>query len=128
MRILKPNSLLGALLVFAVLLFQPLSADAQCMVSSVSTGSGITGGMNYNYVIKYLSSSNTCSLTMQMNVISCAPSAPGYGDALTASAYTVTISPSCGWSCGCGPVVIDSTDGLPVELMGFSIEAEVEKG
>ena len=124
MRILKPNSLLGALLVFAVLLFQPLSADAQCMTFSTSIG----GGTTYNYVVKYLSSSYVCNLTMSMNVIACNPSAAATRSLLSASALTASTNPSCGWSCGCGPVVIDSTDGLPVELMGFSIEAEVEKG
>ena len=41
---------------------------------------------------------------------------------------TTSVAPYCNWSCTCGTgpaphVIIDSSDGLPVELMEFSVEA-----
>ena len=31
-------------------------------------------------------------------------------------------SPYCSWVCNCGIITVDGSDGLPVELMDFSIE------
>ena len=45
--------------------------------------------------------------------------ATGSSIVVYASAYTTATNPSCAWACACGTVVIDSSDGLPVELMAF---------
>ena len=98
-------------------------AVAQCSVTSTYQGNFTTMGMSANYVSKYLSTSYTCSLTMSMNVFNCYPSGAGtYTSILYASAYTTATNPSCGWTCDCGPVTIDGSDGLPVELMDFAVE------
>jgi len=128
MYVRKPKSLLGTLLIIVGLFFQPINANAQCSVSSVSSNTGTIGGMNYIWVSKYLSSSESCSLTMSMNVINCYPDPGSSVSSLGASAYTTAIDPSCGWNCGCGQVTIDGSDGLPVELLDFSIGQVSEKG
>jgi len=121
MHVRNSKSLLGTFLIIAGLLFQPINANAQCTIASVDSGTLSSGGMNSKWVIKYFNSSESCSLTMSMNVIACNPSPSGSVLSLTATAYTTATNPSCGWNCGCGPVTINNADGLPVELLDFSI-------
>ncbi|MEM7582828.1 MAG: hypothetical protein AAF560_05565 [Acidobacteriota bacterium] len=108
------------------LLVQPAVVHSQCGV--MSTANNTFGATMVVY--KYLSSSGVCSLQMSMNVLGCAPTAaPDTTTLLVASATAA--NPSCSWNCNCGgdgTIVIDSNDGLPVELMDFSIESEMSPG
>ncbi len=79
-------------------------------------------------IIKYLPSPEQCRLTGR-NAFFCSPgSGSTYSTTqLFATAHSVTANPYCHWSCWCGTgapphVTIDGSDGLPVELMGFSVE------
>ena len=77
-----------------------------------------------------------CSVTASMNVSFCTEEQAPSGlfgctntmrcRALVATAMGVTTNPtprSCQFDCGpCGTQLIDNSDGLPVELMGFSVE------
>ena len=128
----KSRLLWASVLTVICCLMLPVSSSSQCNVTS-STASTITtaGTPYYIYVIETISNASTCTLTMFMNVFACHPGGQPPvtgvmgGNTLTASAYTTATNPSCGWVCDCGPVAIDSNDGLPVELMDFGI-AELE--
>ena len=115
---------LAPLLLSLCCLVQPPGTAAQCMVASTSMGSGTQGGMDYDYLVKYLSSTYQCSLLNSNNVIGCSPSTSVSTSRLSAAAFTSLLNPSCSWTCTCGSVTIDSTDGLPVELMDFAIDSE----
>ncbi len=44
-------------------------------------------------------------------------------------APTMTGSHTCSWNCGtCGTIVIDNGNGLPVELMEFSVDGDSDDG
>lgn len=107
-------------LVGIILLALPGRVLAQCNV-------GYTGMNTYASTIvvyKTLTMITNCATTM-MNALACFPgSAPAAANILSASANTATANPSCAWSCGCGTVTISGADGLPVELMEFSVDGE----
>ena len=84
-----------------------------------------------------------CSNTMSSNVLNCATALRFAGSGpcptgtmncrvLFAVATGVTTNPTpryCSAVCGaCGTLLIDNSDGLPVELMEFSIEGEDRVG
>ncbi|MEM7353253.1 MAG: hypothetical protein AAF657_20830 [Acidobacteriota bacterium] len=120
MNIRPSRSWLVLSLLLVSLLVQPLRLESQCNISTTSVsmfGSTFT-------VVKVLTSSTTCTRTLT-NAASCDPTGPTSTANLFASAMTSTVATTmvaCGWNCGCGQVTIDETDGLPVELMSFSIE------
>jgi len=106
-----------------------LVVRAQCVANI--TGAGTTGTPAYIYVVKTLSMAQVCELTAFNNAFACFPGGqfpPVIGvtdntSAVTASAFTTATMPYCRWNCGCGTVEINGpNDGLPVELMGFSID------
>jgi hypothetical protein len=117
-------SLLTVLLV-AGLLGQPAPLEAQCSVVSTSA---MTFG-TVMVVYKILNAPYNCGTTM-MNALFCNPTAMTNTSFLHASALAATMTPSCAWVCTgtgggtCATVTIDGNDGLPVELMEFSVEDE----
>ncbi len=111
-------------------------ANSQTCLFTAKVGASLMQPMGvYTYIEKNLPSASMCTLTMHMSVYACAPGGSGAtlmtgvmstsGPPLTVLATRFTSSgadPSCGWNCGCGSVVANSLDGLPVELMEFSVE------
>jgi hypothetical protein len=80
-------------------------------------------------VSKILDASGSCALVPPANAASCFPGAlPATVATLIAVASPTTMNPYCNWVCNCGPGYtsvpfrIDGSDGLPVELMDFSVE------
>lgn len=110
------------------LFLSTMPAASQCMVASTPTTMGTQGGMAYIGVSKVLSGSYLCSLKVSSNVIPFCNLAGGAATVtyLTAAAFTTAANPICQWSCDCGmgpeSIAIDGNDGLPVELMEFSVE------
>lgn len=107
----------------------PSSLEAQppCATNGAPfTGTYTMGGNQVNYILKYLTTSATCNLTMSNNVLDCRPNPGAAGSTLSATAYSSAMSPSCQWDCGAGTctVTTDGSDGLPVELMDFDIDGE----
>lgn len=83
----------------------------------------------YVKIYKVLTAVQTCS-TVMMNSAFCNPGVPAPTGTLAAQAFgaQITMMPSCAWNCtgACGATVSTTGpgDGLPVELMEFSIEDE----
>jgi hypothetical protein len=117
--------LLPVLLLLVGLLLQPAPLEAQC---SVATTQIMTLG-TIMVVYKILNGPYNCGTTM-MNALFCNPTAMTGTSFLHASAMAATMNPSCAWTCTgtgggtCATVTIDVNDGLPVELMEFSVEDE----
>lgn len=102
-------------------------AEAQCAVTTTMVNTFGTAISVY----KNLSVPATCMSLMNQNVNACFPTAsPNNTTILVASANTMAMMPSCSWSCMCGTatitVVTDSSDGLPVELLEFSVDDVAE--
>ncbi|MDA8018201.1 MAG: hypothetical protein MPN21_12210 [Thermoanaerobaculia bacterium] len=117
----KPKVYLVLILLLACLLAQPTAVESQCSVSTTVTM--MFGGTTAVY--KILTAPALCQTTM-MNAFFCSPTAAMTTNFLLASNMG-TVNPSCAWSCACGTgapphVTIDSSDGLPVELMDFAVE------
>ncbi len=110
---------LSALILISALIFGPAGIGAQCNIANTSF---TMVGASTNAVVKTLTTSALCSLTMSNNVGTCFPSAALTTSMLSASANPADTNPSCAWNCACGAVVIDGSDGLPVELMSVSVE------
>ena len=113
-------------LVVTCLLTQPAELEGQCVVMTTYAPVSIPPTIS---VTKVLSAAGMCTRTMQMNNLGCFPTVPGMTTAfLIAGASTGATNPSCGWLCTCGGVPTNIStgpgDGLPVELMDFSIEGE----
>ena len=110
------------------LLAQPVALVAQC----APTGPAMINTFTPNRSVYYfLTMSGTCMSVANMNVNACFPTAvPNMTNIVVASATTMAVMPSCSWTCQCGASTptfqIDGNDGLPVELMDFAIEGEVE--
>ena len=102
----------------------PTEVGSQCTVINTVV---MTFGTQM-VITKTLAGSFAC-MTTTMTANNCFPG-PAFapGSMLYASAMTMaTMNPFCNWSCTCGVgpaphVTINSGDGLPVELMDFSIE------
>ena len=118
--------LIAALAVF-VLIGHGAPADAQCVTSITSSG----GGPTATFIAKAVTNATMCTLTA-FNDADCHPGGnypPVIGVMLTtpnvylsATRYMGMSNPSCGWTCDCGAVTSNASDGLPVELMEFEIE------
>ena len=107
--------------VVAVLLAGPGAAHAgsACVVNSAMV---ITAGMTIS-VYKYLATAANCtSIPGAKQASACFPGSPGSNvTTLVAVARTTSTNPVCSWSCACGNVRTDGSDGLPVELLDFDI-------
>lgn len=120
----KPKTWLTAVLVTVGLLAVPTAVTSQCVVASTMTQ--MPGSMSTD-VAKILTAPAFCQSTA-MNAAFCSPTAGGFTTTyLLANAMSATMSPFCNWDCACGTgtppdVVIDGSDGLPVELMDFAVE------
>ena len=106
------------------LIGQPPSTEAQCAVTSTTQ----TSFPPTLIVTKQLSNIAFCSLVGQ-NALACFPGTgvPMSTFILAASANpTATMSPFCSWTCSCGTgaftVVTNGSDGLPIELLDFTVE------
>lgn len=104
----------------------PLGVEAQCNVIMTTT---FTVGPTM-VVNKQLSAPALCVST-GMNAQTCYPGPVAMTlTVLTAAAnVTATVSPYCNWDCNCGTgapphVITDGSDGLPVELMEFSVSQD----
>lgn len=106
------------------LLCFPAALQSQCNVASTLTQMAMASDTT---VYKILSAAAFCQSTA-MNAVFCSPTAGGNTTTfLLANAMSMTVNPYCHWDCGCGTgsppdIVIDGNDGLPVELMDFSVE------
>lgn len=116
------NRWIGFALVVVLACLFPMSVQGQCVTTATMQ---TTVGMTI-LVTKSLSASAVCTLTGGMNIVGCVPSGAATTSVLMAGATTGAATPSCAWTCACGAVVIDGSDGLPVELMDFGIEDESE--
>ena len=103
----------------------PADVGSQCNV--ISTMQYLANSPTTITIVKTIGPGGWCRSTM-MNASSCFPG-PGYApwSMLQAVAMSATVNPSCAWQCTCGTgalphFIIDSSDGLPVELMDFTIE------
>lgn len=115
------SSLTGLTLLAAMSV--PGVVKAQCMVMSTNV---LMPGTMTVLIEKYLSNSYSCmSVATMMNALDCNPGAAGsFTSLLSAEAVTATMDPACSWVCtGCGNVTIDGSDGLPVELLEYSVES-----
>ena len=114
-----------AVLAAAGLAISVLHLEAQCVPYGTAVYTSIAGQVT---VFKNLPPGAGCSLVATNNANVCYPLAASMAPAsyLMAVAATGATSPSCSWNCFCvpasGAVTIDSSDGLPVELMAFSVE------
>ena len=115
-------------IVVGFLVMKSTEIKAQCMVTNTTASMATTMGSPYTEVMKTLNAAYLCSSIGNMNVSLCAPVGAMIRTMLTASASVGAISPSCMFTCtggtACAPITIDGSDGLPVELMEFSIEGE----
>lgn len=124
---MKNRSTWLLLIAFAMLIGlvgQPPATEAQCAVIS-TTQTSFSPTMA---VTKQLSGIATCNLVGN-NALACFPGlgGPVPTSFLIASANpSATMNPFCSWTCSCGSgsfsLMIDGSDGLPVELMDFSVE------
>lgn len=116
-------------LVIVLLLSGPTAVQSQCANVAGQMTMTDTATPSFIAITKTLAAAANC-MTTAMNALGCgeSPASP-FETMLTASALTGTMTPYCQWLCTCGgrgTVVVrtDSSDGLPVELMEFAIEAD----
>ena len=121
---------LGVPLLFLLitLALQGNPSHAQCVISTTTFPPAQPSSIIIN---KFLTTSAFCTPGAD-NAFICRPSAAMSTLTLRAQAYPgVTNNPVCSWTCSCdgGPdtVVIDGGDGLPVELMDFTVEVEPQE-
>ncbi len=127
------NRLRGYLIaILAVVLFAPAPVDSQCAVTNTTPG---FTSPSFIQIYKTLSMAGDCVTTMS-NAFGCgrAPAA-SMATMLIASALPMsTMNPYCNWVCDCGAgytaesISTGPADGLPVELMDFSIDDEDATG
>jgi len=110
---------LGLGLVLAGLLILTPPSYSQCLVTNTVVNPG-----SYNQVVKYLNGTYQCYRVASNNVSLCAPAVPFLRTRITASAAAMYTNPTCQIYCtgGCGTITIDGSDGLPVELMDFTVD------
>ncbi len=120
MRTSAKRLIILPLLAVSFMILAPTSVMGQCAVtnSSVATFGSVI------YVYKNIAPAASCSVTASMNVNGCFPPVTTSTTLLSASAQTTATNPSCNFNCTCGSVTIDGSDGLPVELLQFSVEEE----
>ena len=118
---------LTSVLIALVLAYQPIDVEAQCAVASTNQ----TTVSSSRHVTKHLSAGPyLCAKIMSMSAM-CFPHHGLTVTFLHANARTTAATPTCVWRCvGCGTfyasniITADGSDGLPVELLEFSIEKE----
>ncbi len=122
-RVRRGVVILAATVFLAVtsILATPASLDAQCVVTSTAVTTNTAGGITVTkdgpglgvYVGNCVLTDSNSAMCNFVN---------GYSLMAYAAPAQQSNSPSCAWMCDCGQVTITSNDGLPVELMGFSLE------
>ncbi len=129
MNLRSSRFLLVPALALIFLLAQPAALWSQCSVATT----GVNDFGSIISVYKILNTAGTCVSVGNMNVNACFPTtSPNFTVFLAASAPSAAMMPSCSFVCDCGTVTgigftIDSTDGLPVELMDFAVEDDSER-
>ena len=119
----RPSVLVSTVLVLLVVTMQPLRVNAQ-YCPTVTTGgwpsvyTNAAGGMSVRKQLVNLF--NSCALVPGTHAY-CVPSIMGYTLLAYAMSSSTSPTPVCVWDCGICLVRIDSSDGLPVELMEFSV-------
>jgi len=127
---MKTKSLaLGAFVVVATL-FPLQQADAQTCDTDMTF---MYAGMTQNEVFKDFTQTRNCGFTGTPQNVTCLPAGTAQVAVMFVAAYAPVglMSPSCQWSCAavttgtvkpsCS-ITIDGSDGLPVELLDFSVE------
>ena len=114
------------------------NANAQCntTMNPVFKTTSASGGTGSIRIVKYLTATGTMGMyncygvPSMHNAYACFPdsTASGLVPYLSAIAYpSMTTQPQCHFVCSCGGVtsvvVINSVNGLPVELMEFSVDS-----
>ena len=125
----------AGLLMVGLCLFQMASspARAQCAATIVTFGPQT----DYIYIVKSVPDATYCRLSAFDGRVDCFPGG-NYPPFIGATRAGGTLSathrqpygnpPYCRWTCRCpaGPTTItvttDGSDGLPIELMGFTVE------
>ena len=121
---MRSKTVLTAIVLLS-LLAQP-AAQAQC----ATVGGSTTSNFFAIYVDKGLNKVAACELVLSQNVLGCSPATLSDVFKLAAIAKLSATSPVCQWQCDCGSgyrsqlLTIDGSDGLPVELMSFSVDDE----
>jgi len=118
---------LGSTLIVLMLAYQPSNVEAQCSIVSTQQ----TTMSFFRHVKKYLGAGPyLCARTQSMSAM-CLPDVTGNVTYFHAYARATAMTPSCMWRCiFCGTINASNTitsngsDGLPVELIEFSIEQE----
>ena len=102
----------------------PLRMESQCNL--VGPPAVTTYPPNFIRVAKTPTAPKKCYLLTPVNAFRCWPqTATRYVTTTKFVAFAdpaVTTQPFCRWWCTCGTVRIDHNDGLPAELMSFSVE------
>lgn len=117
---------------FLALVLGPAAVHAQCMVTSTFQNTYFTGSTTF-FVSKQLGGTYPCRLTAR-NARSCNPGVTSSTNVsyLSATAVVATTNPFCNWVCDCGGgptlISINTSDGLPVELMEFDVNGKEEGG
>lgn len=65
---------------------------------------------------------NNCAVNMATSA-DCKPGVDYYYLRALATTGQLNMNPRCVWTCDCGTVTVTSADGLPVELLEFSVDA-----
>ena len=115
------------IVLFLLLLAPTIGHGQACNVASTNVSVGMGGD---RYVTKYFNGAGNCYLYQMTMVQRCRPDAgmstPVVVTLLDAKAGAGSTNPSCSWRCDCGSgfegVSITTADGLPVELIDFSID------
>lgn len=120
----RPRTLLLSIVLGLGLIVTPAGVDAQCAVTATT----VTGTPSARTVV-VMGINRVCNAGIGMNGATCFPNAVANAMTWSAMANAMTaVSPSCTWNCVLTTVcilTIDASDGLPVELMEFSVEPEV---
>ena len=133
------HSLALTLALLSYLAIFPTVASAQCTILYSADTSPAPNTAQIVRILQGSTAAVPCSTTAMTNVNACVVAGVGSGSygctntmgcrALVAIASGVTTNPtprSCQWNCApaCGTQLIDNSNGLPVELMEFSIDEE----
>jgi len=117
----------------AMLFALPAEVGSQCYVGQTGKSPISPTNIVFKDFVPPGAPTGICRLTAPLaaqNAAFCFPSivAPIPVTFLYAVALPATTSPYCNWTCYCPPMspqqffTIDSSDGLPVELMDFTVE------
>lgn len=141
-RDFRSSYLAGIALVIS-LAISPSLASAQCTILYSADTSAAPNTAQIVRILQGSTAAVPCSTTAMTNVNACVVAGVGSGSygctnsmgcrALVAIASGVTTNPtprSCQFNCApaCGTQLIDNSNGLPVELMEFSVEDDDSTG